>query len=71
MKELLLSSTGAGLKLRIKAFFPLVIPLLNFFGDQYGFQVMPEVIESYVDALCLIAAGLLEFYGWIRAKRAK
>ena len=68
MNSILLSSTGSGVKLRIKALFFLVIPVVNYLGDTYGFSIMPEQLESFIDIVFLILAGITEIYGWIRAK---
>ena len=68
MENLLRSSTGQGIKLRIKAFAALIIPVLNEVLKSYGVTLLSEDIENLVDACFIVIFACAELYGWIRAK---
>lgn len=59
------SQDPAVLKLRIKAFLPLAVPLLN----HYFPGLLPDNVEIMVDSLCYLIAFGMHVWGWIRAKR--
>lgn len=63
------SSQGAGLlKLRIKAFIPLVVPLLNTLGEKMGVNLVPEDFDIVLDASFVLVAAFMQIWGWLRAK---
>jgi hypothetical protein len=67
----LASSTGEGMKLRIKSLAFLILPLLNYIGDQYGFTIIAEKFEVWIDAVFITIAGVTHAWGWLRANKPK
>jgi hypothetical protein len=67
MLNFLTSSTGSGVKLRIKSLILLVVPILN----QIGVPLVQESLEVWVDSFFIILTGIFQVYGWIRAYKAK
>ena len=61
------SSQHDGLKLRIKALIPLIVPLINSLGESIGINLVPEHLDALIDAGFLIFAAVLEVWGWVRA----
>jgi uncharacterized membrane protein len=67
MFNLLLSSQGTGkIKLRITSLLFAVLPVLSFFG--IDLPLVPEDVERYIDAVLLLAFGVTQAWGWIRAQ---
>ncbi len=62
------SSQHDGLKLRIKALIPLIVPLINNVGEQYGVNLVPEELDTLVDSIFIVIAAVAEIWGWVRAK---
>ncbi len=56
------------MKLRIKELIPLIVPLINGIGEQYGVNLVPEELDLLVDAEFLVVAAALELWGWVRAR---
>lgn len=71
MNSFLLSSTGQGMKLRIKALIPLVVPILNNLGESWGVNIVPEKLDALIDALFIFIAAIMEVKGWVRWLRLK
>lgn len=67
MMNILTSSTGDGLKLRITSFALLVIPLANFYFEKQGIKIAPESVEAFIDSAFVVAFGIFHVYGWVRA----
>lgn len=67
MNRFLLSSTGEGIKLRILSLIPLVVPVINGLGANYGVQILSDDLTTLVDAVAVIFATMLHIYGWIRS----
>lgn len=66
MNKWYISSKGYGIKLRLKALIPLVVPILNAIGDKFGFILVSEDFEFWLDAVFITIAGIMEIWGWIR-----
>jgi hypothetical protein len=71
MNKLLLSSTGQGVKLRIKALIPILIPVINNLGESWGVNLIPDDLDILVDSVFLIIAAVMHLRGWIRALKSK
>lgn len=67
MNNVLTSSTGDGLKLRITSFALLLIPLVNTYLQKHGVEIAPASIESFIDSAFVIAFGIFHVWGWMRA----
>ena len=67
MDKFFLSSTGSGVKLRLKAFVLLLVPALNELLKAIGVQLMPEQVELFVDSVFYIWFAIAEVWGWVRA----
>lgn len=67
MNNLLTSSTGEGLKLRITSMALLLVPLVNSFLQKNGVQLAPEGVEQFIDSAFVVAFGVFHVWGWIRA----
>ena len=68
MNNFLRSSTGTGVKMRIKAFTALIIPIVNNLLESQGINILPEAVDMWIDSLFVVIFGVLEIYGWVRAK---
>ena len=71
MNPLFQSSTGEGVKLRIKAFIPLLVPVINTIGQSFGVNLIPENLDTIVDAVFILAFAVMQIIGWVRALRTK
>lgn len=71
MNKLLLSSTGSGLKLRLKALIPLVLPLLNNLLEKQGTNILPEDVDLLVDSVFVVIAAVMHLWGWLRALKSR
>lgn len=71
MNKFYLSSTGEGVKLRIKAFIPLIVPIINSVGDAYGITIVSEDFEIIVDSIFVLLAVTMHIVGWVRALKNK
>lgn len=67
MLQLLKSSTGVGLKLRIVSFALLIVPALNSLLMSKGVSIAPESVEEFINASFVVAFGVAHIWGWIRA----
>lgn len=61
------SQEGVAIKLRVKALIPLVVPIVNNLGESYGVNLIPEHLDSLIDAAFLILFAGMEGWGWFRA----
>lgn len=69
MNDILLSSTGEGMKLRIKSLGLLAIPVINELLRAKGIQIVPDSFNTFVDATFVIVGTLSHIWGWVRAQK--
>jgi hypothetical protein len=67
MNDILVSSTGAGTKLRIKSLAVIAIPVINEFLRTKGIELVPESFNVFIDAIFLIIGLGAHAWGWFRA----
>ena len=63
-KLLASSQDPQALKLRIKAFLPLVVPIINSMFP----ELLPENMDVVVDSVFVLVAVAMHAFGWYRAK---
>ena len=68
MKDLITSSTGDGIMLRLKSFILLLVPsIITLIGIITGQQVASQSVIDLVNAIFTVAFAVIHIYGWIRS----
>lgn len=67
MNDIFVSSTGSGVKLRIKSLALILIPVINELLRSKGIEIVPDSFGAFVDAIFLIIGIGAHIWGWFRA----
>jgi hypothetical protein len=67
MSKLLKSSTGNGIKMRIKSLAFLIIPIVNIILKGYGIDILESEIDLIIDSVFVLLTAGFQVYGWWRA----
>ena len=67
-REILKSSTGEGIMLRIKSLLILLIPwILGGLCTAQNLCLAPKEVLAWVDSLFVVFFGIVHAWGWIRS----
>ena len=68
MKNIITSSTGEGVMLRLKSFILLLVPfIITLIGVVTGQKVASQQVIDLVNAMFTIAFAVIQIYGWVRS----